>query len=203
VNGTAEHLVLLVRHPQTEANIERRYAGTSESPYSALGEKQALELAHALAAWGPARVFTSPRLRTLDLAAAVAGGGSAVVLPELAEIDFGEAELMTYDEMAAAGLRVDYPGMEPLHGLQLAGETWEAFRLRIAGAAARVATDGGRTLVIAHGGVIRALLAEWFELTPTAMFRLEIANAGHALVAFSDDHPRLRSFGPNTLAALG
>jgi broad specificity phosphatase PhoE len=147
-------------------------------------------------------VYTSPRARTLDLAAAVAGDGSAVVLPELAEIGFGEAELMTYDEMAAAGLRVDYPGMEPLEGLQLVGETWEAFRTRIATAAARLAAHDGRTLAIAHGGVIRALVAEWFELTPAAMFRLEVANAGHVLVTFSGGRPRLRSFGPHTVSAL-
>lgn len=201
MSETAERLVLLVRHPQTEANVAKRYSGSSESRYSAYGEEQARELAGALAAWGADRVYASPRARALDLAVAVAR--DAVVVPELAEIDFGEAELMTYEEMAAAGLRVDYPGMAPLEGLRQVGERWEAFAARTALAGARLSSGEGRTLAITHGGVIRALLAMWLELTPTAMFRLEVANGGHALVAFRDGCPRLRSFGPHMPHALG
>ena len=201
MSGAVESLFLVVRHPETEANSERRYVGSTESPYSERGARQAAMLVTVLRAWSPDRTLSSPRARALDVARLVAGeGGSLMVLEELAEIDFGCAEHMTADEMAAAGLRVDYPGMPPLEGRELCGESWESFRSRTARAAERFAAEQGKTLVVTHGGVIRAFMGEWFDLSPQAMYRLEVANAGYALVAFRDGQPRLRSFGPDVSA---
>lgn len=197
MSASADGLVLLVRHPETLANTERRYVGTSESPYSTRGMGQADTLALALSAWSPDRIFCSPRMRARDLAERVSGGGAPIVLDDIAEIDFGCAEHMTADEMAAAGLRVDYPGMPAIEGRTLCGESWESFRTRTARAAGLFSLEQGRTLVVTHGGVIRALMAAWFELSARTMYRLEVRNAGYTLVAFRDGEAYLRSFGPD------
>ena len=39
--------VLVARHPEVVANLERRFVGTGESPYTELGERQAERLTFA------------------------------------------------------------------------------------------------------------------------------------------------------------
>lgn len=195
MSGQATRHVLLVRHPETLANAERRYVGTSESPYTPRGLEQAAMLGDALTRWQPDEVYSSPRARAFDVARLV-GGDRVVVLEALKEMDFGRAELMTYDEMTEAGLQIDYPGVRPATGLVLTGETREAFARRIDDVAAALSAGCGRTAVLTHGGVIRGLLGAWLGISPGALYRFDIGNAGHALVGFAAGEPRLRSLGP-------
>jgi len=189
-------LVLVVRHPETTANAERRYVGRSESPYTALGEVQAEEMGRLLAEWGPDRVYTSPLKRAHAVASAAAGSAPLTVLGAIAEIDFGCAENMTADEMRAAGLRLDYPGLPDLAGARACGEPWDAFESRVAQAGEAFAAQRGRTLVVAHGGVVRVLMMRWLGLDAQAAFRLGVSNGTGALVAFQGGYATLQGFGP-------
>lgn len=190
-------LVLVVRHPETRANADRRYVGTSESPYTPLGEAQAAELASLIAAWCPDRLYASPCERALAVARVVARGSIPLtVLDAITEIDFGCAENMTADEMQAAGLRLDYPGLPGLEGTRVCGESWESFERRVSGAGERLAAHEGRTAVVAHGGVVRVLMMSWLGIDAQAAFRLAVTNGVGALFAFEDGHARLKAFGP-------
>ena len=193
-------LVLVVRHPETEANAARRYLGASESPYTPLGASQAAELAALIAAWCPDRIYTSPRERALAVAHAAAGSAIPLtVLDGIAEIDFGCAEQMTAGEMQAAGLSLDYPGLPGLDGTTVCGESWASFEQRVSEAGERFAAHAGRTAVVAHGGVVRVLMMSWLGLDARAAFRLAVTNGVGALFGFEDGYARLLAFGPAEL----
>ena len=193
-------LVLVVRHPETEANAARRYVGASESPYTPLGASQAAELAALIAAWCPDRIYTSPRERACAVARAAAGSAIPLtVLDGIAEIDFGCAEQMTADEMQAAGFSLDYPGLPGLEGTTLCGESWTSFEQRVSEAGERLAADAGRTAVVTHGGVVRVLMMSWLGLDAHAAFRLAVTNGVGALIGFEDGYARLLAFGPAEL----
>jgi broad specificity phosphatase PhoE len=193
-------LVLVVRHPETEANAARRYVGASESPYTPLGASQAAELAALIAAWCPDRIYTSPRERACAVARAAAGGVIPLtVLDAIGEIDFGCAEQMTADEMQAAGFSLDYPGLPGLEGTTLCGESWTSFEQRVSEAGERLAADAGRTAVVTHGGVVRVLMMSWLGLDAHAAFRLAVTNGVGALIGFEDGYARLLAFGPAEL----
>lgn len=189
--------VLIARHPQVQANLEGRFVGTGESPFTALGERQAAELASHIAAWSPSCVHTSPRARARAVAEQAAGLAAVEVVVDtgLAEIDFGAAEGLTYEEALAAGVRIDLLQGPPESKPFLDGETWRAFADRVAQAAACIETSGPRIAVVAHGGVVRALLAHWLGLPGSAAWHFAVPNASVATITLWDGTGTLRTFG--------
>jgi len=189
--------VLLARHPQVQANVDGRFVGTGESPFTELGERQCVALAAHIAAWKPSSVHSSPRTRAravADLAASQAGV-EVHVDDDLAEIEFGAAEGLTYDEATIAGVSIDLLGGPPESAPFHDGETWHSFAARIDAAAERIETCGPRIAVVAHGGVIRALLAHWLQLPEAAAWRFAVPNASVATVTLWDGTGTLRTFG--------
>ena len=196
--------VLIARHPQVEANVAGRFVGTGESAFTELGEKQCAALAAYIAAWKPFSVHTSPRLRAravADLAASQAGV-EVHVDDDLAEIDFGAAEGLTYEEAVRNGVDIDLLGGPPESAPFRDGETWRTFASRIAAAALRIETCGPRIAVVAHGGVVRALLAHWLALPETAAWRFAVPNASVATITLWDGTGTLRTFGIEPDGAL-
>ena len=189
--------VLLARHPQVQANVDGRFVGTGESPFTELGERQCVALAAHIAAWKPSSVHSSPRTRAravADLAASQAGV-EVHVDDDLAEIDFGAAEGLTYDEATIAGVAIDLLGGPPESAPFHEGETWHNFAARIHAAAERIETCGPRIAVVAHGGVVRALLAHWLQLSESAAWRFAVPNASVATITLWDGTGTLRTFG--------
>ncbi len=83
--------LLLVRHA-AHADLGRRLTGRgSEAGLSTVGRAQAVELAESLRGEPIAAVYSSPRLRTLQTAQAIAAlhNLSVQVSDALDEIDFG------------------------------------------------------------------------------------------------------------------
>lgn len=193
--------VLIARHPQVMANLEGRFVGAGESPFSPLGERQCAVLAARIAAWGPTAIHTSPRARARVVAETVAAavGVALVVDEDLAEIDFGAAEGLTYDEAKRAGVDIDLLGGPPESAPFRDGETWRAFAARIDAAAERIELGGGRIAVVAHGGVVRSLISHWLGLDDKAAWRLAVPNASMATLTLWDGTGTLRTFGIEVL----
>jgi broad specificity phosphatase PhoE len=113
-------MIYLVRHGETEWNVERRMQGRKESRLTARGEGQAAAMAKLLSglvagdrpsSW---RLVSSPLGRARQTASAIGASlGLAVEIDErLAEIAFGEWEGQLRDEVA------------PLHPELFAGREW-------------------------------------------------------------------------------
>ena len=140
-----------------------------------------------------ATVVSSPARRALETAAAL---GTPEVDERLRELDFGELEGRTYEEIErerpelfARWMRtpteVRFPG----------GEGFEDLRERAVAAAAelRARHDGGTVAVVTHGGVVRALLADALGLPSAAIFRLDVGYARVSVVDWFDgDAPVVR-----------
>lgn len=188
--------ILLVRHPQTEANVAQRFVGRGESPFTDVGREQASELILSLTDWRPDRVFSSPLKRTLDVATHVAGCGiPLLVRDDLVEVDFGKAEGMTYAEMTALNLSADHLWLEPRAGSVAVGETWDAFASRVSGVGDEILGQSGRTVVVTHGGVIRALTHLWMGIPRESAVRFTIANASVVQFVVDDGWVSLHQFG--------
>ncbi len=189
--------VLLARHPQVEANLRGEFVGVGESPFTALGREQAVSLAACIAAWGPTSVHASPRerARAVGEEAARIAGVALHVDPDLAEIDFGAAEGLTYDEAMLRGVDIDLLGGPPETAPFKDGETWRAFAERVGRGAARIEACGPRIAVVSHGGVVRALLTHWLSMPHDAAWRFAVANATVATLTVHEGLGTLRTFG--------
>ena len=150
----------LIRHGEPEGGP--RYRGTLDDPLSELGWSQMRAAVGSREQWDC--VLTSPMQRCQPFAAEVAAarGIELMVAPGLAEMSFGDWEGMT-----AAEIRQQMPGQleafwsDPIANPPANGEPLDAFYRRVTDAWAhwRSELEGKRVLVVAHGGVIRMVLA--------------------------------------------
>jgi len=205
-----EVAVALIRHPETVANVEGRFVGRGESPLTDLGQAQLVSIAMVMESWRPGAVFSSPRARALAVAKRISACGTTLrVLDELAEIDFGRAEGLTWAEMKALGIEVRYPAAvapsqqaaDPLGGptdgpIAPGGEAWEAFMGRVRSAASTIESTAPRVAVVTHGGVFRALLTHWLGLEDAAAWRFAIPGAAIATLTVRDGAGVLESLLP-------
>jgi uncharacterized phosphatase len=144
----------IVRHGQTDWNLQRRIQGSTDIPLNGLGRAQAAETGLALRGPSWAAVVTSPLGRALETARIIAGelGGPApLVYPELTERHHGEIEGLTFAERQAR-----FPDGSAVPGL----ESRQAVLDRVLPALQGLATahPGGEFVVVCHGGVIGTLI---------------------------------------------
>jgi probable phosphoglycerate mutase len=157
-------VIYLVRHGQTEWNVERRMQGRRESPLTPLGERQAGAMAKLLtglvAADSPSswRLVSSPLGRARQTAAFVAASlGVAVEIDErLAEIAFGEWEGRLREEVAPQHPEL-FATPEWLFSPP-GGETYEDVRARVVGFLEDLPPEPARRVIaVSHGVTGRVL----------------------------------------------
>ncbi|MFZ5814750.1 MAG: histidine phosphatase family protein [Bacillota bacterium] len=177
-----ERALYLVRHGATAANQEGRYIGCSEHPLSPEGEAQAARLAAFFRAEPPAAIRSSDLGRALQTARAIGAATGLPVQPDprLRELHFGQWDGLTYTEieaLAPAPLRAWLE--DPEHRAPPGGESLASLRSR---ALAALAESPDRTVLVTHGGVVRALLAHltgrplWdFRPPPGSLTRIRLA----------------------------
>jgi uncharacterized phosphatase len=147
-------VIALVRHGQTDWNLERRMQGTSDIPLNALGREQALAAGVLLSEENWDAVVSSPLGRARETAAIIAeqlGLPLGDAYPELVEQHFGEAEGAFVDDVVAKWPGFAIPSKEPDDQVGERG-------LR---AIAQISADFGdaNVIAVAHGTLIRATLA--------------------------------------------
>jgi broad specificity phosphatase PhoE len=149
---TETHLGLL-RHGQTDWNIDLRLQGSSDIPLNQTGINQANLAADHLLGSDWELVLASPLSRAKDTAEIVSAklGLEVVIVPELIERSFGIAEGMSHSEW-----RQLYESHEHIEGL----ESLEDLRSRSVALLELIATgfDGKKVLAVSHGALIRKLM---------------------------------------------
>jgi probable phosphoglycerate mutase len=148
--------ILLVRHGETDWNLERRVQGHTDRPLNETGRAQALALADLLADEALDAVYSSDLARARDTAAAIAArhGLDVIESRELREKDFGSWEGLTDTE-----IRARFPDAH--RGAWGDGESGTELADRVVTALRNIAAAhrGGRVVVVTHGGPMRAALA--------------------------------------------
>ena len=176
----------LVRHGETEWNRQQRIQGSTDIPLNDTGRAQALASAALLASAEPHAVFASPLLRAFETGEIIArtlGLPVPVPVPKLVERHYGEAEGLNYRQIEKRFPdRSLVPGQE--HKQQLSTRSMRAL-LAIARS-----SDGEAVVIVAHGGVIRAILAELHPSGPHG----PIANGSIHTLGFDSDLLSLVAF---------
>ena len=191
----ATGFVDLIRHGEPVGG--RRYRGQLDDPLSELGWQQ---MWHAVGANRPwQRVITSPlaRCRAFAQALAEADGVPLEVEPRFKEIGFGAWEGRSRDELQAelgTDLRRFY--VDPEANRPAGAEPLEAFSVRVLAAWEEWTLRHGeeRMLVVAHAGVIRAILAGVLAIPRRNYYQLNVDNAGLTRIQFFDERPPVVMF---------
>jgi broad specificity phosphatase PhoE len=174
-----ETRVELLRHGEPVGG--RRYRGQLDDVLSERGWAQMWAAVGDRSDWQ--QIVTSPLQRCHAFAAALGERHQLPVQEEarFAEIGFGEWEGKTRAELEQL-----VPGQvgrflsDPVTSRPPGAEPLDAFIARVqAGFDALLAACAGQpVLVVAHAGVIRAVMASVLQIPPAAMYRINVANAG-------------------------
>ena len=93
--------LILVRHGETQLNLEGRAIGNNPVSLNARGRLQALRAAEAVSSLGPVALYASPLPRALETATIISQRVGVEVCPRdnLKETDIGLLDGLTQDEM--------------------------------------------------------------------------------------------------------
>ena len=164
--GAAPATLLLIRHAETEDNVQLRLSGWTDTDLSPRGEEQVRLLAdHVNRAHGhAAALYSSPLTRARRTAEAIGEltGHTPILLEDLREMHFGDLDgrpsqeiKVVYAQLLAAD---ENPEIEDF--VWPNGESRLGFRARVLGAMDQIAAahPGEAVAVVTHGGVIAAFL---------------------------------------------
>lgn len=190
----SETTLLLIRHGQTEANINKLLVGLTDVPLDPLGETQARRIGEHMRDVPIDALITSPLKRAHDTAhqISLATGKIPEVVPGLSEIHFGRAEGLTLEQVMEQfpelhALREDsddvsfaWPGGDHRVGFH------ERVYATFLGIIERY--DRQRVAVVCHGGVIGSFFAQIDGGSPNDFVKYAVANCSITHLVVTADH---------------
>ena len=184
--------LLLVRHGITEYNISRRFAGHSDVKLGAEGYRQVERLRDRLAGEKIDAAYSSDLKRARVTAEIISSGRELdiVTCTELREINYGEVEGLTFDEIkqrypevaklvSKFDLRLEFPDGESFQGLI---ERTITFLNRL-----EKYEPSETILVVSHSGPLRVLFCHLLGIDQQHWRQIRCANTSLSIV---ETYPR-------------
>ena len=180
--------LFLLRHGPTDASVKGAPLGRMDLPVRADAQPHWAEVRSELLGMGIQRVLTSDlqraRLHALDL------GLPTLVLPDLAEQSFGAWDGIPWSEIKGGDAFL----ANPVQTCPPGGESFAHCASRALLALQGALQGDQSTLVLAHGGSLRAILAHFLGLSleraldlswqPWGLTRLDVYAANRAVLRF-------------------
>lgn len=157
--------IFLVRHAQTQWNVERRMQGKCESDLTSLGIEQSFLLSLKLSTLKFDAVYSSPSIRSYKTAKILVENKEIDIIQSdlLREIDFGSWEGRTFNDIQVndTELFFIYKNM-PSQFRAPGGETFGEVQDRAFRFIKNVSEKhlGQKILTVTHGGLIRTVLTK-------------------------------------------
>ena len=148
--------IYLIRHGKTEANEKHLYCGSTDLPLSDVGRAELEKLRYDIK---NVRFITSGMKRTNETLHLLFGDVPYEVDPRFREVDFGIFEMQSFEQLKdtpdyGAWLTGDNDANIPPQG-----ESGVHMKARVLNAFSEIKED---TCIIAHGGVIAAIMEYQF-----------------------------------------
>lgn len=189
--------LVLIRHGQSQWNLENRFTGWIDIPLSAQGEEEARKAGEKIKGFKFDKVYTSVlqrAIKTYEIAAEAAGFNSLPVEKDKAlnERMYGDLQGLNKDDM-----RKKF-GAEQVHKWRRSYDIAPPNGESLKDTAARVLPywyshiepdlkAGKNILVVAHGNSLRALIMHLDNLTGEEVVKLEIPTGEPILYEFDKD----------------
>ena len=190
----------LVRHGETEWNKLGRFQGHEDIKLNKRGLAQAAETANAATGWGHSAIYSSPLIRTMQVAVEMAKVTQVPVseCPGLKELGLGDLEGVTGEEMRlgwpevfsawrSSPEKVSMPNGESL--FQLRARAWQSI-LDIE----RKHSEGESVVVVSHNFAIRSIVGELLGVPLENFHRMSLSLASVCTFDSDDRGRRLLSY---------
>lgn len=179
----------MVRHGETDWNIEGRAQGQTDTPLNPKGFAQAQLLGSRLASVEFAAAYASDLTRVMETAKPIMSGRDLDLqaMPELREKRYGQWEGMSFKDVEAKfpelykQLFQDDIDFAPPDG---ESDSDVCRRVGLATEKLRSAHKGdANVLVVAHGGSLRAMMVNILNMPADYMWRFKLANGSLSIIS--------------------
>ncbi|NMB41541.1 MAG: histidine phosphatase family protein [Firmicutes bacterium] len=184
--------VFLVRHGETNWNLQMRFQGKENIPLNETGKNQAQLVSQRLSSEKFSEVFSSPLLRTLETAKNIAFARDLKPQPVegLSEIYFGNWEGKVYTEMNEKEQKhVDQWMINPENSVIPNGEQFEDFKDRVLKSYEELLAADERKenfVIVTHAGAIKVLVAGILGMPFSKINRLRLSPASLTTILYDD-----------------
>ncbi|MFQ5469246.1 MAG: histidine phosphatase family protein [Gammaproteobacteria bacterium] len=183
-------LVDLIRHGEPVGG--RRYRGQTDDPLSEKGWRQMEQAVERSQPWSAIVTSTLSRCSEFAYSLGTRIGKTVHEEARFKEIGFGEWEGKTPDELQQLG-----PDMlkrflhEPVKYPPPGAESLSEFSLRVSSAWEEILVKlrGEHILVVAHAGVMRAIIGYVLNMPVESIYRLQVDNAAISRIKIDDERP--------------
>ncbi|MDR1915261.1 MAG: histidine phosphatase family protein [Synergistaceae bacterium] len=195
--------LFIVRHGETQWNIEGRFQGQQDTDLNERGMAQGDRVASYLSGHKFDAVTSSPLKRALVTGkkiAAACGVKQFDVLPGLTEINHGDWEGLLSTEVSVRWPRIIDMWHRSPHTVIMPGDDGESLRsvqIRAVSAIDEISKKyQGDVCVAAHDAVIKVLLCYFLNTPLSSFWNFQIANCGLSIVEIKEgDAPRMSLMG--------
>ena len=182
---------LLLRHAEAEGNAAGQRQGRVDNLLTERGRRQAATVAHSLAPFEPAALYSSPASRAREMAGVIARecGLELAVDERLHELDHGDLDGRTIEDIQQNNSEfIERWRDEDIAELRFpGGETMGEAQARMVAALDEIAERHGQdgecdVAVVSHNLALKSLLAHALGVPLTAARRFEIGLASLSVV---------------------
>ena len=196
-----ESKICLIRHGITEGNVRRLYYGKIDVPLAQKGIDELKQLTEEglYPDSGAARFFTTGLTRTTQTRELIYGDRPQEVIDDLQEINFGEFEMKSYEQLLENPDYRDWITAENLDKIPPGGESIRQFNKRVIrgfqelrrrhslrSLQLRHHDEEALSVVICHGGTISSIMAHLWPDVHDNMYGW-IPDPGHGYVLRLED----------------
>ncbi len=176
--------LILIRHGRTEANEKHLYCGATDLPLSERGRAELAERKNSSAypPIGGSRVLTSGLARCEETLTILYGDVPHEAEPRFREIDFGAFEMRSYEELKDDPAYIAWITGDNEANRTPGGESGNDMTARVLTALRELLADGQDTVLVTHGGVIAAIMAELFPAKGKNRYEWQSAPGGGYVV---------------------
>lgn len=183
--------LILIRHGELPEEYAGRFVGSTDAPLGEAGIRSCRLLASLWKArYAGCAVFASPKLRTRMSAELICGDSLVRLDDRIREIDFGEWENLTFDEIAERDPErcrewlahpddVEFPG----------GEKFSDFCGRVEEFSSMVKSlDDERIAVVSHGGVLVRMICGFLGISRGDIWRWQPGRGSVSVIDFDPEN---------------
>ena len=176
--------LVLIRHGKTRANEEYLYCGSTDLALSEKGkdELKVLSKNGGYPAGPGFRYYTSGMVRTEETLDALFGPVEHTLLTGLREMDFGDFEMHSYEQLKEDPVYQAWCGGDNESNIAPGGESGQIMRRRVLEAIDGLIRDGHDAVVVSHGGPIAAIMDALFPEEGKNRFEWQPSNGKGYLI---------------------
>lgn len=189
--------IILVRHGQIQANVDKLWHGWTDSALTEEGRQQALKAAQRLAQEHRDinAVYASPLQRTRDTAAAIAAllNHEVNLHEDLKEYGIGDLEGVSFGDLHKIHNFFDQVKSDPHYAPQ-GGESIHGVATRVTNALNEIVARhrGEKVLAVSHGAAMALALANFLHQDPYAWEKYHFHNTAVTELVIGDEAKLLR-----------